>query len=218
MAVTGGSSGIGRETCFAFAAEGAKVAVLDVRDEPREGGTATHEAIEQEGDDGIFVETDVRDWESVKRAIEEVVDGFGGIDVLVNNAGILRTAPFDELSLEDWHETRKVNLDGVFYGMKAAIPHMKEQGGGSIVNISSGAGKTGFATYAAYCASKFGVIGLTEAAAKDLDERNIRVNAVCPGMTATKMTGFQGEPPQTVAEKVVEVARKQYTGKAVNAW
>jgi 3-oxoacyl-[acyl-carrier protein] reductase len=212
--VTGGASGIGRETCLRFADEGYRVVVADHREEPREGGTPTHEIIEEQGDDALFVETDVTDWEEVSTMVETVVETFGRIDVLVNNAGIARTAPIDELSQEDWDETMAVNLDGVFHCTKAVVPVLRENGEGAIVTISSVAGKTGYATYAAYSASKFGVIGFTEAVARDLEEDGIRVNAVCPGTTRTKMTDFEGIEPEKVAETIFEVSQRNDTGEA----
>ncbi len=218
--VTGGASGIGRETCLRFAEEGFRVVVADVREGPRdpdrEDGTPTHERIRQDGGEAMFVETDVREWDDVRAMVDTVLDRTGRIDVLVNNAGIARTAPIQDLSLEDWRETMRVNLDGPFHGIKAVVPHMVDRGDGAIVTVSSGAGKTGFAEFAAYSASKFGVIGLTEAVAKDLAGTGVRVNAVCPGTTRTAMTGYSGMDPERVAARIVAASQVDFTGEAVD--
>lgn len=214
--ITGASSGIGRETAFQYAEQGANVVVADVREEPRAADTPTHEEIQNDGGEAVFIETDVTDWQDVQRMVNRVLEEYGGIDVLVNNAGIAETAPVEETSEEDWQRIMRVNLDGVFHGTKAIVPHMKERGDGAIINISSGAGKTGFANLSAYCTSKFGVIGFTESVAKELEDYGVPVNAVCPGRTQTAMTDFEGVPPERVAETILEVSKADYTGRAVD--
>lgn len=214
--VTGGASGIGRATCLQYADEGASIVVADRQTEPREGGTPTHEQIIEAGGDAMYVETDVTDWDSVQAMVDEVLEVYEQIDILVNNAGVAENGPVEDFSNEWWERIMRVNLDGVFYCTKAVIPHMKDHGSGSIVNISSGAGKTGFPNLAAYCASKFGVIGFTESVAKELQEHGIPVNAVCPGRTQTAMTDFEGVSPEQVAETILAVSQADYTGRAVD--
>lgn len=214
--VTGGASGIGRQTCLRYAARGASVVVGDVREEPREGGTPTHELIRDRGGEAMFVETDVRAWEEVRALVDRAVEEAGQIDVMVNNAGFAERAPIEEMEIADARRMFRVNVEGVYHGMKAVVPHMRERGRGSIVNISSQAGKRGVPELAAYCGSKFAVIGMTEAVAREVP-RDVTVNAVCPGRTKTAMTGFEGVPVEGVAEKIVEVADADYTGRAVDA-
>lgn len=214
--VTGGSSGIGRTTCFAYAEQGYNVVVADVREDPREGGTPTYVQIQEDGGDAVFVETDVRDWSAVQNMVDAALDAYGQVDVLVNNAGFSERAPIDELPIEDAHRIFRINVDGVYHGMKAIVPHMKERGTGAIVNISSGAGKTGIPELAAYCGSKFAVIGMTEAVARELDGTGVTVNAVCPGRTQTAMTNFEGVPPEQVADTILDVSQANYTGRAVD--
>ncbi len=214
--VTGGASGIGRATSRLFAEQGFRVVVADVQEEPRAGGTPTHHLIREQGGDAVFVETDVRDWDAVQSMVEQSLDAYGQIDVMVNNAGVSERAPIDELPVEDAQQIFRVNVDGVYHGMKAVMPHMKERGTGAIVNVSSGAGKTGIPELAAYCGSKFAVIGMTEAVARELEGHGVTVNAVCPGRTQTAMTDFDGVPPGTVAETILDVSNADYTGQAAD--
>lgn len=216
VVVTGGSSGIGRATCHRFAQDGYTVVVADVRDTPREDGTPTHEQITGNDETAQFIETDVTDWAAVQDLVDDTWNAFGRIDVFINNAGVAERGRIDELPVEDAHNIFRVNIDGVYHGMKAVIPRMTEQGDGSIVNVSSGAGKTGFPQLAAYCGSKFAVIGMTEAVAHEIDDAGITCNAVCPGRTRTAMTGFEGVPPENVADVVHETSQAAYTGRAVD--
>jgi NAD(P)-dependent dehydrogenase (short-subunit alcohol dehydrogenase family) len=182
--VTGGASGLGRASALAFARAGARVAVADV-DEP--GGRETAGLVADAGV-GEFVRTDVTVPDEVEALVARVVDKFGRLDCAVNNAGTTgpggRTADY---SLDDWNRTLALNLTGVFLCMKYEIPRMVAQGGGAIVNMSSGAGLVGFAGLPAYVASKHGVVGLTRAAALEYVKEGVRVNAVCPGSTRTPM-------------------------------
>jgi 3alpha(or 20beta)-hydroxysteroid dehydrogenase len=178
--VTGGSRGIGAEICRHLAAEGATVVVADVLDDE---GRAIAEELE-----GLYVHLDVTSEIAWKSAIDQVVQKYGQLTELVNNAGIVAFTPVGTTSLDEWNRVIAVNLTGVFLGMEAAVPALREAGGGVIVNISSTAGMQGYSNLAAYVASKWGVRGLTKAAALDLGRDNIRVVSVHPGGVRTPMT------------------------------
>lgn len=178
--VTGGSRGIGEETCRLLAAEGATIVVADVLDEE---GQAVAEEI-----DGMYVHLDVTSETAWKTAVERVVQKYGRLTDLINNAGVVAFTPVGSTTLDDWNRVIAINLTGVFLGMEAVVPAMRDAGGGVIVNISSTAGMQGYGNLAAYVASKWGVRGLTKAAALDLGRDNIRVVSVHPGGVRTPMT------------------------------
>jgi meso-butanediol dehydrogenase/(S,S)-butanediol dehydrogenase/diacetyl reductase len=173
--VTGGGSGIGRATCILFAREGAKVAVAD------KSLPAALAMVREIGANAVAIEADVANSDSVRAMIEATVKNFGRLDVLVNNAGYGITGSVTETSEEDWNNLMAVNVNGVFYGCKYAIPVMKKQGWGVIVNTASIVATVGIRNRAAYCASKGAVAALTRAMALDHVADNIRVNCVAPG-------------------------------------
>ena len=188
--VTGGGNGIGAATCRAFAAAGARVAVLD-----RDAAAAEAVAAEITGRNGAATAhaLDVADRAAFAALAAAIAEASGGIDILVNGAGTTVRRMIAEMSAEDWDRVIAVNLTGAFNGIQAVLPHMRRRGGGAIVNIASIAGqRISFGGTANYSASKAGLLGLTRHAAYELAPDGIRVNAVCPGPTAT---GFGGAIP-----------------------
>lgn len=185
--VTGAASGNGRAIAQTFAEHGADVVVADVQEEPREGGPPTHERIESEtARNATFVECDVTDISDVREAVD-AAETYGGIDIIVNNAGILKTGAITELTEAEYDAVMDVNAKGVFLGCKVAAERMEEQNdGGNIINISSTAGIVGGSENSIYCASKGAVRLLTYALAAELGP-DIRVNAIHPGTTKTQM-------------------------------
>ncbi|WP_152040156.1 SDR family NAD(P)-dependent oxidoreductase [Salinigranum salinum] len=197
--VTGAASGIGRGVALRFGEEGANVVVADVTREPKRGErydtdvtTPTDELITAETPgDAIYVETDVSDPESVAAMVETTVDTYGGIDVVVNNAGIYVPGGAREISVETWNDVTGVDLDGTFYCAKFAIPHLVESEGSIInvgsVNASEGGGGP------PYAASKAGVVNLTRDLATELGAENVRVNCINPGFIETPIQDYLTE-------------------------
>ncbi|MWG33396.1 SDR family oxidoreductase [Halomarina oriensis] len=186
VVVTGGASGNGRAIALTVAEYGADVVVADRRRDPREGGRPTDELVASETDGrATFVECDVTSLDDVREAVG-AADEFGGIDVMVNNAGIIKMGHITDLTVEDYEAVMGVNARGVFLGCKAAAERMMEGDGGSIVNVSSTAGIVGVPNNSIYCASKGAVRLLTYALATELGP-DIRVNAIHPGTTETQM-------------------------------
>lgn len=186
VVVTGGSSGNGRAIALTAAAHGARaVVVADVTEAPREGGTPTHELVQTES---VFVRCDVSDADQVRAAVE-AADRFGGVDVMVNNAGIVGdAAPLIDMDPTNFDHVLSVNLRGTFLGCQLAGRRMAERGSGSIVNIASVAGLVGSKSSNAYSATKAGVRLMTATLSFELGPHGVRANAVLPGVIETMMT------------------------------
>ena len=189
----GGELGIGRAIATRLAKEGADVVVSDLRDQSRAGWgglSAVKAEIDASGRRSLAIETDVGDAAQVQRMFDTTIEAFGRLDILVNNAGALAgpdRVPVVELEEEAWDLVQRVNVKGTFLCSRAAARHMvTRDGGGRIISMSSVSGKKGSARYAAYCASKFAVIGFTQSLANELAPYGVRVNAICPGLIETE--------------------------------
>lgn len=210
--ITGAARGLGAELARLFIAQGAQVVVADVLEE------AGRELVAELGERSLFQRLDVTRPDSWDAAVEVTVQRFGRLDVLINNAGILRMGALEHFSFEDYQAVIGVNQTGCWLGMKAVLAPMKQAGGGAIVNISSTGGLSGIGGFSAYVASKFAVRGMTKCAALEYGRYGIRVNSVHPGGMATAMdptednSTYAGQPiprpgqPAEVAQLVVFLA------------
>jgi 3alpha(or 20beta)-hydroxysteroid dehydrogenase len=193
--ISGGARGMGKSHARHFVAEGAKVVIADILDDK---GTAL--AAELGEDNCRFVHHDVTSEQQWQQAVTAATEAFGKLNVLVNNAGILKRASIAKMSLADFRQVIDVNLIGEWLGIKAVIEPMTKVGGGSIINVSSVEGFSGAAGLSAYSASKFGVRGITKSAAQELGRRGIRVNSIHPGGVITTMTATAFETFTDVAD------------------
>jgi 3-oxoacyl-[acyl-carrier protein] reductase len=212
--ITGSSNGIGRETAFQFAAEKAKVILTYCNDRP--GGQNTEKRCRGLGaSETLLVRLDLRNNKSIMNTVDRVVRTFGKIDILINNAGVAVWKPFKKQDIADIEHQTRTNLEGLIKMTWTCMPHVKDM----IINIASGAGQEGFADLVPYCATKFGVRGFTQALALEISR--LKIYAVNPDMTRTRMTGFQGRPAEQVARVVLNTAQGRYrkrSGSDVNVW
>ena len=225
--VTGASRGIGKAIAYLFAQEGMNVVICS-RNENQIRKTAT-EIQRDTGSLVVPVKTDVRNHVDVDKLVQSAINEFGRIDILVNNAGVAIIKSLVETTDHEYDTIMDTNLSGVFFCCKSVLPHMIKQKSGYIINISSGAGKTGFANLSVYCASKFGVIGMTESLAEEVSDYGIKVFSVCPGAVATQMQKEfmsneefekrknQMIQPEEVAQKVLQLIKGKFrTGTLVD--
>lgn len=207
--ITGGASGIGRATALLFAREGAAVAIADVN---QSAGRQVADEIVQAGGRAFFETADVTSATDCRRLVGRTMEQFGRIDVLFNNAGVIRRATVRELSEEEWDRIMAVNVKSVYLLSREVIPHMEEQGSGSIINTSSGWGIAGGAKAAVYCASKGALVLLTKAMAIDHGP-HIRVNCICPGDTDTRMLRAEATQLGEDADRFLTDAAKRPLGR-----
>ena len=197
--ITGGGQGIGREFAIGVAEQGASVVIAEIN---LEKAGAVADDINMLGGDALAIHTDVSDPASVNSMVAQTIEKYGRIDVLVNNAAIyygLQMKPFDELSIEEWKHLMAVNVDGIFYCARAAVPHMRKKGSGRIVNIASGAFHLPVPGISHYIASKGAVIGFTRALACELGDAGITVNAIAPGFVMTEASKVLAGPEMAQA-------------------
>ena len=205
--ITGGASGIGRATAQLFAREGAAVVIADMNQQ------AGQTAVKEIGGRTIFEATDVTKTAHCERVVERTRREFGRMDILFNNAGIIRRASVPEISEADWDRVMAVNVKSVFLLSRLVVPIMAKAGGGAIVNMASGWGLAGGPRAAAYCASKGAVVLLTKAMAIDHGPQNIRVNCICPGDTDTNMLRDEADQLAEVRDRFLAESARRPLGR-----
>jgi|CXWL01.1.fsa_nt_gi NAD(P)-dependent dehydrogenase (short-subunit alcohol dehydrogenase family) len=184
--VTGGARGIGRGIAYELAKEGVRVVLADLPSTSADRDETIAE-IKRLGSDAIGIDVDVRDFAQAQAMVQKTIDAWGQVDILVNNAGVIKVGPVFMFSEEDWDLIQDVNVKGTFLCSKAVMPHMMQRRVGRVINLSSQAGKSGKGGAAAYCTSKWAVIGFTQALAEEMGQFNVTVNAICPGEVDTYM-------------------------------
>ena len=211
--ITGAGMGMGQAGALLFAREGAKVVVVDWK---AEAGEETVKMIKDSGGEAVFVKADVSRAKDVENAVKKAIEKYGKLDIIYNNAAVIgRPAFTEDVTEEEWERIMSINLKGVWLGMKYAIPEMLKGGGGSIINTASQCGERGTRNLSPYCTTKGGVLALTRITAMELAKKNIRVNALNPGIIGSPMVltmpkeeirGFEEIIPQGRLGKPEEVA------------
>lgn len=204
--ITGGASGIGRATALLFSREGATVAIVDI-DEPK--GQAVVQSIVKDGGKAVYLHCDVTNTSKCKLTVNKVFRELGKIDILFNNAGIIRRASVVDTTEEEWDKVMDTNVKSVFIFSKYVIPIMANAGGGVVINTASGWGLVGGYKAASYCASKGAIVLLTKAMALDHGPQNIRVNCICPGDTDTPMLHREAQQLGINREKFLTEAKQR---------
>ncbi len=212
--ITGSSIGIGRATAFEFAKEGSKVIITYNKDK-EEAFKAKEKCVELGSPEVSVFHLNLMENKSIVNLWENVKEIYGKIDILINNAGVLAWKPLREQTFDEIEAQVRVNLEGLIKITKIFLPYITD----CIINIGSGAGKSPFPELTTYCATKYGVRGFTQSLA--LEERSLRIYAVNPGMTATRMTNYRGVPPEKVAKVILNTAKGLYnlpSGSDVDVW
>jgi len=210
--ITGGASGIGAATARLFVSEGAKVVLVDLNEEK---GKAFEQELKAAQADALFVKANITSEEEVTGVFQQAKDAFGRIDIVFNNAGIGRVQPTHELEYAEWRNTVSVDLDGVFLVAREAIRVMLASGGGTIVNTASMYGWVGSPGSAAYNAAKGGVVNLTRSLALEYAEKNIRVNALCPGFIDTPIIPEESKQALSAMTPMKRLGQAEEMAKAV---
>jgi meso-butanediol dehydrogenase / (S,S)-butanediol dehydrogenase / diacetyl reductase len=221
--ITGGARGIGRGIALALAAEGADIAIAEVDRVASaaqqytattvsgyQAAQATVKEIQALGRRAVAIEADVTQWPQVQRMVSDTVAQLGHLDILVCNAGVVHIAPVEAMPEEEWDLIMAVNVKGVFLSCKAALPVLKPRPDACIINVASVAGKNGAPGMAHYCASKFAVVGFTNALAKEVARFGLRVNAICPGILRTQMWEYLADTLKQRGESK-EASWQRYT-------
>jgi len=208
--VTGAGGGLGKGIALALAKEGADVALADLNTEILQGIEKEVRALDRKT---TCIEVDVTQWDRVQAMFEKCEKDLGKVDIVVNNAGVVVASSVEAMEEQVWDRIMNINAKGVFLCCKAALPHLRKQGGGSIINLSSIAGKKGNPAMSAYNASKFAVIGFTQSLAQEVAKENITVNAICPGIIRTAMwdylAGLFKQPDETLEDSWQRVVQSQ---------
>lgn len=204
LLLTGGATGIGRRIATRLAEEGCDIGIVDINTQEAE---TTAQMVVKAGRRCTVYKANVADYDSAAAAAEAFLRDHGRVDILANNAGIITLGKLEEVDIADWRRTFAVNVDGVFNMCKVLVPHLRALKAGRIINTASWYGKVGKPHYSAYCASKFAVIGLTQALAMELAPCGITVNAICPGTIVE--TGMRDEADKRSVEQGVPTARQR---------
>src|SRR3954467_8685136 len=186
--ITGAASGIGKDIALVFAREGAKVAIADLN---KEAADATAKEIRGSGGNAIGVPMDVTDERAVNDGVAAVLSAFGGVDILISNAGIQIVHPLEEFTYAEWKKMIAIHLDGAFLTTKACLPHMYAKGGGSVIYMGSVHSKEASMLKSPYVAAKHGLIGLAKVIAKEGGRKGVRANVICPGFVRTPLVDKQ---------------------------